>query len=200
MNVLCGKVNRTSGKLLISGRQVELSTYKKIYGFVPQDDIMHNELTVRENVLHSARMRSPSNWSPRMIESHVDNILATLNLSHVAYSIIGDVTTGGISGGQRKRVNIAMELAATPLCLCLDEPTSGLDSTAALEVTDVLSKITELGMTVIAVIHQPRVEIFRKFDDVLMIVPGGRTAFFGPTSEAKPYFESLGFEVYLDCV
>lgn len=126
MNVLCGKVTRTSGKLLISKEPSEMSLFKKICGFVPQDDVMYTELTVRENILHSARIRLPSSWSEKDVSSHVDNILLALNLSHVAHSIIGDVTSGaGISGGQRKRVNVAMELAAAPLCLCLDEPTSG---------------------------------------------------------------------------
>jgi ABC-2 type transporter len=76
----------------------------------------------------------------------------------------------------------------------LDEPTSGLDSTAALEVVNILDKITALGMTIVAVVHQPRVEIFEKFHDVLMICPGGRTAYLGPTKDAKPYFEALGYK------
>ena len=189
MNVLCGKVNRTSGSLYISESQSEMTLFKKICGFVPQEDIMYNELSVKENILHSARLRLPSSWSRNDIEKHVNNVLKALNLFHV-----GDVVSGSISGGQRKRTNIAMELAAAPICLCLDEPTSGLDSTAALEVTDLLSKIASLGMTIVAVIHQPRLEIFRKFDHVLMIVPGGRTAYFGAAIQARFYFEKLGFD------
>lgn len=124
---------------------------------------MHNELTVRENILHSARIRVPNSWSQDLVNEHVDTILQVLKLSHVAQSIVGDVMTGGISGGQRKRVNIGMELAATPLCLCLDEPTSGLDSTSSLQVMDTLEQIASVGVTVVAVIHQPRIEIFRKY-------------------------------------
>lgn len=87
-----------------------------------------------------------------------------------------------------------MEVVATPLCICLDEPTSGLDSTSALETANMLKDICRLGMTVVAVIHQPRTEIFEIFDDVLMIAPGGKTAYLGPTKEARPYFESLGYQ------
>ncbi|KAI8896887.1 P-loop containing nucleoside triphosphate hydrolase protein [Globomyces pollinis-pini] len=194
MNVLCGKVNRTSGHLWVSGKEVELEPFKKIYGFVPQEDIMHRELTVRENILHSARIRLPKGWTNSEIEEHVDNVLKMLNLSHVAHTIIGDETTRGISGGQRKRVNIGIEIAAAPICLFLDEPTSGLDSSAALEVAEMLKHISKLGITIVAVIHQPRTEIFHTFDDVLMIAPGGKTAYLGPTEEVIPYYKDMGFE------
>ncbi|KAJ3361847.1 hypothetical protein HDU91_003704, partial [Kappamyces sp. JEL0680] len=194
MNVLCGKVTRTSGKLWISGSEGELQKYKKIVGFVPQEDTMHRELTVRENILHSARIRSPSGWTAAEVESHTNSVIQALNLSHVAQTLIGDGVVRGVSGGQRKRVNIGMEIAATPLCLFLDEPTSGLDSTSSLEVMDMLDKISKIGMTIVAVIHQPRAEIFNKFDDVLMIAPGGRTAYLGPSKRARSYFETMGYE------
>ncbi|KAJ1342995.1 hypothetical protein BSLG_002420 [Batrachochytrium salamandrivorans] len=143
MNVLCGKANRTSGKLWVNEKEAEITEFKKIIGFVPQ---------------------------PNRHE-----------------------TTRGISGGQRKRVNIGMELAAAPVCIFLDEPTSGLDATSALHIADILKSIADLGMTIVAVIHQPRVEIFFKFDDVLMVAPGGRTAYLGPTTGVKGYFEALGY-------
>lgn len=110
--------------------------------------------------------------------------------------MIGDETTRGISGGQRKRVNIGLELAGAPLALFLDEPTSGLDSTAALNVCEILKRLTRLGITVVSVIHQPRFEIFSKFDDILLILPGGRTAYMGPVSEIQRYFKEMGFQVF----
>jgi ABC-type multidrug transport system ATPase subunit len=194
MNILTNKIERTHGKLYICGKEVELSQYKKIYGFVPQEDVMHRELTVRENIYHSARIRLPRSWSDKEVNEHVDLVLQALDLVHVQHTLIGDGVSRGISGGQRKRVNIALEVASCPLTLCLDEPTSGLDSTAALEVVDMLRRMADLGMTVISVIHQPRVEIFKKFDDVLCIAPGGRTAYLGPTLACRPYFEKLGYE------
>ncbi|KAJ3294091.1 hypothetical protein HDU76_006985, partial [Blyttiomyces sp. JEL0837] len=194
MNVLMGKLNRTGGRLFINGEEAEMHLYRKIIGYVPQEDIMHRELTVRENLLHSARVRLPNHWSARQIEEHVDNVLKALKLTHVANSLIGDETSRGVSGGQRKRVNIGMEIAAAPLAILLDEPTSGLYSTAALDVAEILSNIAQLGLTIVAVIHQPRIEIFRKFDDVLMIAPGGRVAYLGPTALAQRYFEGLGYD------
>ncbi|KAJ3268377.1 hypothetical protein HK104_005388, partial [Borealophlyctis nickersoniae] len=194
MNVLMGKVNRTKGRLFINNAEAEIHTYKKIIGYVPQEDIVLRELTVRENVLHSARVRLPAAWSNAEVEAYTDAILDALNLTHVAHNLIGDETTRGVSGGQRKRVNIALELAAVPLALFLDEPTSGLDSTAALSVASILKSISRLGLTIVAVIHQPRYEIFTQFDDILMIAPGGLTAYLGPVDGVQGYFENLGYE------
>jgi ABC-type multidrug transport system ATPase subunit len=87
-----------------------------------------------------------------------------------------------------------MELVADPTVLFLDEPTSGLDSSTSQEVCDSLRKVAEKGLTVVAVIHQPRYEIFRMFHDVLLLGKGGRTVYLGPSEEALPYFENLGFK------
>ncbi|KAJ3286083.1 hypothetical protein HDU79_006766, partial [Rhizoclosmatium sp. JEL0117] len=193
MNVLMGKAARSAGTLKINGTVAELASFKKLIGYVPQDDTMIEELSVRENIRYSARVRLPNSWTNAEVDAHVEAILQALNLSHVADKRIGNVLERGISGGQRKRVNIGMELAAAPLSVFLDEPTSGLDSTAAMDAVNILHSISRLGLTIVAVVHQPRVEIFETFDDVLMIAPGGRTAYFGPVSGAKPYFESLGF-------
>jgi len=111
----------------------------------------------------------------------------------VRHSIVGDETERGISGGQRKRVNIGMELVADPTVLFLDEPTSGLDASTAKEVCESLRRVTEKGMTVIAVIHQPRYEIFQMFHDVMLMGKGGKVVFSGPSEDALPYFEQLGF-------
>ncbi|KAI9313001.1 hypothetical protein DFJ73DRAFT_935659, partial [Zopfochytrium polystomum] len=193
MSVLMGKVKRTGGELKINGSVAEMETFRKIIGYVPQEDVMLRELTVRENIEYAARVRLPSSWSKEDIDSHINNVLTALNLNGVASSQIGDELTRGISGGQRKRVNIGLELAAVPLAIFLDEPTSGLDATAALDVALNLRAIARLGLTVVSVIHQPRVEIFETFDDVLMIAPGGRTAYLGPVRHVQRYFESLGF-------
>ncbi|KAJ3191813.1 hypothetical protein HK101_007396 [Irineochytrium annulatum] len=192
MNVLMGKAKRTGGELRINGVTAELAAYKRIIGYVPQEDIMHRELTCMENIHYSAKCRLPKDWTAREIEEHANNVVDALNLRKVAHVPIGDELTRGVSGGQRKRVNVGTELASSPLSLFLDEPTSGLDSTSALDLSSILRSIARLGLTVVAVIHQPRVEIFNAFDDVLMIAPGGRTAYFGPTAGARAYFEGMG--------
>ncbi|KAI8837552.1 P-loop containing nucleoside triphosphate hydrolase protein [Chytridium lagenaria] len=191
MNVLMGKVSRTGGHLEINGSLSEIHKFKKIIGYVPQEDTMLRELTCKEVVMHSARCRLPRDWSNAQVEECVDAVLEALGLSHVAHTQIGDEFSRGVSGGQRKRVNIAMELAATPLAMFLDEPTSGLDATSALDVSQILRSISRLGLTIISVIHQPRYEIFKSFDDVLLIAPGGQTAYLGPIANVQSYFENL---------
>jgi ABC-type multidrug transport system ATPase subunit len=105
---------------------------------------------------------------------------------------IGDEDIRGISGGQRKRVNVGMELVANPTVLFLDEPTSGLDSAGSKSLCQCLRSISELGLNIAAVIHQPRYEIFCMFHDVLLLGKGGKTVYLGPTEQAAEYFESLG--------
>ncbi|KAI8838265.1 hypothetical protein BJ741DRAFT_601981 [Chytriomyces cf. hyalinus JEL632] len=193
MSVLMGKVARTSGKLFINGVEGEMQNYKKIIGYVPQEDIMLRELTVRENIYHSARVRLPKSWTNAQVSTYVDDVLEVLNLAHIPDTLIGSESERGISGGQRKRVNIGMELAGVPIALFLDEPTSGLDSTAALKVAEILRRIASLSLTVVSVIHQPRYEIFQQFNDLLMLAPGGRTAYIGPTVHVVEYYKELGF-------
>merc|ERR1719333_1960362 len=127
-----------------------------------------------------------------------DDVLNVMQMAHIQNSIVGGVEERGISGGQRKRVNIGLELAAQPTVLFLDEPTSGLDSTSSLSVALSLKKMSELGMTSIMVIHQPRYSLFTLFDDVLLLGKGGQTVYLGPSLGVKPYFESLGFEMPAD--
>ena len=188
MNVLMGKYSRTGGHLYINEREVEMYKYKKIIGYVPQDDVMLDELTVRENIAYAARVRLP-HWTGEQTNQYIDSVLDALDLSHVANNLCGTE----ISGGQRKRVNIGMELVTVPSALFLDEPTSGLDATAALKISRTLQRISGIGLTIVAVIHQPRLEIFETFDDVLMIAPGGQTAYLGPRRKIIPYFQALGF-------
>jgi len=125
----------------------------------------------------------------------VDAVLDALSLAHVQHTRIGDEKTRGVSGGQRKRVNIGIEVAACPVALYLDEPTSGLDSTAALEVTNSLKHIAHsTGITVAMVIHQPRYEIWAALDEVLFLAPGGRTVYLGNLAAVQDYFfDQLGY-------
>lgn len=203
LNVLLGKIRRTAGELFINEVQADLSLFKKLIGYVPQDDTMLKELTgklknlftpVRENLLHSNRVRAPSSWSERDSQAYINALLRALQLDKVAESVIGDEVTRGISGGQKKRVNIGMELAGLPVAIFLDEPTSGLDSTAALNVASILKNMSKLGLTTVAVIHQPRTEIFNQMDDILLLLPGGKTGYLGPREHIVKYFENLGYE------
>ncbi|EMC93677.1 hypothetical protein BAUCODRAFT_150956 [Baudoinia panamericana UAMH 10762] len=192
LNVLMGKVHATGGTIKINGWTKDMSKYKKLIGYVPQDDIVFPELTVRENILHSARVRLPASWRDKAIQDHVDSLIACLQLTHVQHSRVGDATRPVISGGQRKRVNIGMELASGPMAIFLDEPTSGLDATSAATIMRLLRAISRLGVTTIAIIHQPREQIFYGFDSLLLLSQG-RSVYSGPTDDVQGYFEGLGF-------
>jgi ABC-type multidrug transport system ATPase subunit len=192
LNVLMGKASHTGGAVKINGWPKDMNKYKKLIGYVPQDDIVFPELTVRENILHSARCRLPASWRDKEIQDHVDSLLACLQLTHVKHMRVGDPVKPVISGGQRKRVNIGIELAAAPMAIFLDEPTSGLDATSASSIMRLLKAVSKLGVTVIAIVHQPREKIFYEFDQLLLLA-SGRSVYSGATDGVHSYFESMGF-------
>ncbi|KAL8934507.1 MAG: hypothetical protein Q9216_005879 [Gyalolechia sp. 2 TL-2023] len=192
VNVLMGKQAHTGGVTKINGVPGDIKKYKKIIGYVPQDDIVLPELTVRENILHSARIRLPSNWGESQIQKHVDTLISCLQLAHVKDSLVGSAAKPVISGGQRKRVSIGIELAAAPMALFLDEPTSGLDATSASSIMMTLKELSRLNITVITIIHQPRAEIFESLDSLLLFGKG-RVIYQGPEQDVQAYFENLGF-------
>jgi len=197
LTVLCGKnrSGKASGQVLVNGQDVDLRGLKSILGFVPQDDIVFESLTVREQITFSAKLRNAPKTKSDHIQDIVDDVLAILQISHIQQSIVGGVEKRGISGGQRKRVNIGLELAACPWLLFLDEPTSGLDSTSSLQIINSLKKMTQLGVTIIMVIHQPQYALFTLFDDVLLLAKGGRTVYSGRSVDAVTWFESIGFTI-----
>ena len=192
VNVLMGKHSHTGGITKINGSAGVSSKYKKVIGYVPQDDVVLPELTVRENILHSARIRLPSDWSDKDTQTHVDLVLKCLQLSHVQDSCVGSTAAPIISGGERKRVSIGMELAAAPMALFLDEPTSGLDATSASSIMSILKAVSRLGITVVTIIHQPRHEIFEALDSILLL-GAGRMIYSGKEAESQAYFEDCGF-------
>lgn len=193
VRVMMGKLKHTSGTVYINGRLGSLSDFKKIIGYVPQHDCVMSELTVHENLLHSARIRLPSKWTEAEIQEHVNILIACLELTSVRNNRVGDLINPGISGGQRKRVSIGIELAAAPMALVLDEPTSGLDATSALAIMKLLKAICQQGVTVVCIIHQPRLEIFECLDRLLLLADG-REVYFGRACDASEYFRTAGFE------
>ena len=156
------------------------------------------ELTVRENILFSARIRLPSSWSDKDIQAHTDAIVDCLDLAHVKDSRVGSVAKPVISGGQRKRVSIGIELAAAPMALFLDEPTSGLDATSASTCMKILKALSQLGISIVVIIHQPRIEIFETIDE-LILLGNGRLIYQGKEREVQRYFENVGFHFPDNC-
>lgn len=192
VNVLMGKTANTGGAVAVNNSPGKIKRYKKLIGYVPQDDIVLPELTVRENILHAARIRLPRTWSAAEIEAHVDCVVDCLELAHVAHSRVGSIGKPVISGGQRKRVSIGMELAAAPMAIFLDEPTSGLDAASAVSIMKTLKALAHLGLSIIVIIHQPRLEIFEMLDG-LVLLGNGQIIYEGPETAVQPYFEGLGF-------
>jgi ABC-type multidrug transport system ATPase subunit len=190
---------KKTGRLLINGKEGELTDYSDIVGFVPQEDIMVRSLSVRELLTHSADMLLDSSWSDAQRKQKIEEVIRVLDLYAIRHSKIGDEDKRGISGGQRKRVNIGMELVGNPTVLLLDEPTSGLDSTSSKEVCAALRLMAEMGLTVITVIHQPRYEIFQMFHNVLLLGKGGRTVYLGASQDAVGYFDHIGFQCPARC-
>ncbi|RKP12996.1 P-loop containing nucleoside triphosphate hydrolase protein [Piptocephalis cylindrospora] len=194
MRALMGKLQGIQGETRVSQVPIEMKQLERLIGYVPQEDVMLRELTAREVLYHAASIRLPRTWSSAQKRRYGDAVMEALGLGEdVADVLVGDETTRGLSGGQRKRLNIGMELVATPLALFLDEPTTGLDATVALDLSRTLREIAHLGLTVLSILHQPRPEIFHAFDDVLLLAPGGYMVFQGSVLEVVPYFTSLGF-------
>jgi ABC-type multidrug transport system ATPase subunit len=199
ISLITGKAAKTEGTVRVNGETVpNLSKFKRLIGFVPQEDVMIRDLTVRDNINFSASFRLPVDQTENaaFLRNKVDACIKELGIDHVQDNLIGDERTRGISGGQRKRVNIGLELVADPQVLFLDEPTSGLDSTSSTALCKMLKEIAKnRGMTIAAVIHQPSISAFEAFDDLLLLGKGGRVVYHGSISEAPRYFSSIGFPI-----
>ncbi len=200
LNALCGLTRPSSGSITANGVVVEdMASLGGAIGFVPQEDIMLTEFTVEELLLHSARTRLPSSWSEAKKRELVNDTIAMLRLEHRRHSRVGGDGERGVSGGERKRVSIGIEVVSAPQVLFLDEPTSGLDATSSKAVIESLKRIARAtGMAICAVLHQPRYEIVDECDKLLLLAKGGKTVFFGPVKEALPALERLGHPAPVD--
>ncbi|UJR24825.1 hypothetical protein I4U23_006199 [Adineta vaga] len=180
-----------SGTILVSG-QSRPSYFKYAIGYVIQDDIISETLTVRENLLFSANIRLPSSIPMKERIERVNQIIHDLDLQSCADTLIGTDFARGVSGGERKRTSIGMELVLSPNVLFLDEPTTGLDASTAQNVMTYLHSLSRQGRTIIFSIHQPRYSIFKLFDSVLFL-SGGYNIYLGSPLNVLSHFASLGF-------
>ncbi|RMC13650.1 hypothetical protein DUI87_08727 [Hirundo rustica rustica] len=181
-----------SGDILINGAP-QPANFKCTSGYVVQDDVVMGTLTVRENLKFSAALRLPKSVKEQEKDERVNQIIKELGLSKVADSKVGTQFTRGVSGGERKRTNIGMELITDPAILFLDEPTTGLDASTANAVLVLLKRMSKQGKTIIFSIHQPRYSIFRLFD-TLTLLAAGRVLYHGPAQQAIEHFQSLGYQ------
>ena len=165
-----------------------------VVGYVPQSSLLFPRLTVRENIFHAALVNLPrTRFSHRAVAGFVNDICRALGLTGCADHVVGDGhLTTGVSGGERKRCSVGVALAAAPLLLLLDEPTSGLDSTSALVVMQLLHRLARLGLTVAAVIHQPRPEVYVLCDQLILLRPVGHVLYSGPRADALSVLAAKG--------
>uniref|UniRef100_A0A8B9JMP8 ABC transporter domain-containing protein n=1 Tax=Astyanax mexicanus TaxID=7994 RepID=A0A8B9JMP8_ASTMX len=182
-----------TGQILVDNKIVT-SELRLMSAYVVQDDILMGTLTVRENLLFSANLRLPrQQYSDSDKEKKVKNIIEQLGLEDCAHTKIGTEFLRGVSGGERKRCSIGMELITSPSLLFLDEPTTGLDSNTANSIMGLLHRLSRTGKTIIFSIHQPRYSIFRLFDH-LTLLHKGEMVYAGPANKAIQYFHGLGYE------
>ena len=198
LSVLNGQTIPSAGRLIVGGLDLHdhYDLFRGRIGYVPQDDILHADLTVHQALWYAARLRLPRDTTDAEIETRIAAVIHELGLDGTEHTRVGDQRKRGVSGGQRKRVNLAMELLTDPPILVLDEPTSGLSSVDALSVIELLRKLADAGKTILVTIHQPSLEAFEKFDAVAVIARDestnqtGRLAWFGRAyPDAITFFE-----------
>lgn len=199
LNFLLGRLLHAStyahdGGIFLNRQPILVSELSRISAYVTQHDTaLIPNLTVRETLYYQARLRLPLAEHAR-IPHTINALIRRIGLLDCANTLIGGELKKGISGGEKRRVSIAIQLLSRPKILFLDEPTLGLDSATAASILTLLKELAaESNATIITTIHQPSEEIFLQFSNVLLLARGGRVAFNGDLSRAKSYFEGLGF-------
>ncbi|HCY00297.1 MAG TPA: ABC transporter [Bacteroidales bacterium] len=193
LNLLNGNLNPYAGRILINGHNLkkEKNLLKKVIGYVPQDDLLVEDLTVFQNLYFGAKFCF-SQKSEKDIVELVDSTLKDFDLMEARNLKVGNPLNKFISGGQRKRLNIAMELIREPAILLVDEPTSGLSSFDSERIILMLKRQTFKGKVVIVNVHQPSSDIYKLFDKVVVMDQGGRTIYQGNPMDAIVYFRHEG--------
>mmetsp|Transcript_38305 Transcript_38305/g.97946 ORF Transcript_38305/g.97946 Transcript_38305/m.97946 type:complete len:678 (-) Transcript_38305:46-2079(-) len=195
LNALAGRLPNSGtleGDILVNGMP-RTSQFHTLTAYCLQDDALFANLTVRETFMVAAELRLPSKTPRTEKEACVDAVIAAMGLSKAAGTYIGNNQKRGVSGGERKRASIAVELISNPSLLFLDEPTSGLDSFQAQSVMEALLNLAKGGRTIVSVIHQPRSSIYQMCDQ-LCLLSEGQVMFMGPATEAKGYFAEAGHQ------
>ena len=186
-----GNMTPSEGRVLVNGLDLHqhFDAMRGHIGYVPQDDIVHRKLTVYEACYYTAKMRMKG-VKEKELHDRVVKVLTELDIVQRANTVIGGPESRVLSGGQRKRVNLAMELVTDPAILFLDEPTSGLSSSDAKSVMQVLKALTEKGRTIIITIHQPSKDIYEMMNNALILGVGGRLIYYGLVTDAYKRFKT----------
>jgi ABC-type multidrug transport system ATPase subunit len=191
LNLLHGKIEPSSGNIYMNGYDInsDAEELKGLIGFVPQDDMLIEELTVYQNLYFNARLCF-GDYNEEQLKATVEKVLYDLELYDIKDLQVGDVLNKKVSGGQRKRLNIGLELMREPIVLFIDEPTSGLSSFDSEKVMNLLRNQSLQGKLVFAIIHQPSSDIIKMFDRLWLIDKGGYMIYDGDPVEALVYFKT----------
>ncbi|KAJ9509264.1 hypothetical protein QJQ45_001716 [Haematococcus lacustris] len=209
LNLLAGNVSgkgSVAGSITVNGEKMDGGKMRTMSGFVHQasfsavhlqqealEDVILDTMTVREALLFAAQLKLPNDMPYAEKERRAMDIAHLLNLRKSLDSIVGSALEKGISGGEKRRLSLGMEMVTNPSILFLDEPTSGLDSFTAYKVVRILSSVAyKYGRTIICTIHQPSSEVFNIFDDTIILAEG-QVLFHGPVQSMVPYFGALGY-------
>ncbi|OMJ12168.1 ATP-binding cassette sub-family G member 8 [Smittium culicis] len=196
LNILSGRIvgGSVTGDILFNGEQRNKKTFKRDVAYVEQDDLLYPTLTTKETISYAARFRLNENeYSTEQREERIKDVIRSLRLTKSEDTFIGNENLKGLSGGERKRVSIGIEMVTDPKMLMLDEPTSGLDSNSSVVVVKLIKEIAvEKNLISISSIHQPSSKTFYTFDKVILMAPGG-LVYFGSTEDSLDYFESIGY-------
>ncbi|XP_034952375.1 ATP-binding cassette sub-family G member 1-like [Chelonus insularis] len=189
LNVLAGyKCNEVGGMITINGQPRDLQDFKKLSCYIMQEDLIQPKLTVFESMRFAADLKLGTKISKISKMTIINEILVTLRLKNARNTI-----TERLSGGERKRLSIALELVNNPPVIFLDEPTTGLDEMSSIQCIDLLQRVAQGGRTVICSIHTPSASIFAKFHHVY-IVSSGQCVYRGSVNSLVPYLDSIGIE------
>ncbi|KAL0887978.1 hypothetical protein Bca101_011961 [Brassica carinata] len=196
IDALANRIARGSlkGNVTLNGEVLNSKMQKAISAYVMQDDLLFPMLTVEETLMFAAEFRLPRSLSKSKKSLRVQALIDQLGLRNAAKTIIGDEGHRGISGGERRRVSIGIDIIHDPILLFLDEPTSGLDSTSALSVVKVLKRIAQSGSMVIMTLHQPSYRLLRLLDRLLFL-SRGQTVFSGSPAMLPSFFAEFGHPI-----
>eukprot|EP00008_Paramoeba_atlantica_P003018 CAMPEP_0201489444 /NCGR_PEP_ID=MMETSP0151_2-20130828/22807_1 /ASSEMBLY_ACC=CAM_ASM_000257 /TAXON_ID=200890 /ORGANISM="Paramoeba atlantica, Strain 621/1 / CCAP 1560/9" /LENGTH=403 /DNA_ID=CAMNT_0047875049 /DNA_START=78 /DNA_END=1286 /DNA_ORIENTATION=- len=185
------KAGRREGAVLVNGVP-QGPSFRRAIAYCTQEDVLIPDLTVEQTLYYAARLVLPSSLGSKVIQNRVDSVIQALRLNKIRHSVVGGDWNRGISGGEKRRVSIGLELLTSPSLLLGDELTSGLDSYSAFSLMRVLTHLARDGNTVVLNIHQPSSTLFGMFDNLILLAEG-RLIYEGPVKNVGNYFAELGF-------